>query len=62
MPRMSKKKRSEMDFFMNNKGRIEYNCLCRSCIYSCKQSHKAVVFCRKFSRREPKKRALIDCR
>ena len=41
MPRMSKKKRLEMNFFINAKGRIEYNRLCRACVNDCKQSHKA---------------------
>ncbi len=41
MPRMSKKKRLEMNFFINAKGRIEHNRLCRACVRTCKQSHKA---------------------
>ena len=49
MPRMSKRKKLEMSFFINNKGRIECNRLCRACVNACKQSHKAVVlFCRNF--------------
>ena len=43
MPRMSKKKRLEMSFFINASGRIEYNRLCKACANGCKQSHKAVI-------------------
>jgi len=54
MPRMSQKRRLEMSFFINDKGRIEYNSLCRACVNDCKQSHKAVVFCRKFKSKRSK--------
>jgi len=40
---MGKKKRLEMSFFINSKGRIEYNRLCKACVKDCKQSHKAAV-------------------
>ena len=53
MPRISKKKQLEESFFINQKGRIEFNRLCRACVNACKQSHKAVIlFCRNFKRRE----------
>ena len=43
MPRMSKKKRLEMTMFINSKGRIEYNRLCKACSRDCKQSHRAII-------------------
>lgn len=43
MPRMGKKKRLEMSFFINTHRRIEYNRLCKACLRDCKQSHKAVI-------------------
>jgi len=43
MSRMSKKKRLEMSMFINSKGRIEYNRLCKVCVHDCKQSHRAVI-------------------
>jgi len=49
MPRMGKKKRLEMGFFINSDGRIEYNKLCRACLNGCKQTHKALVItCRNY--------------
>ena len=53
MPRMSKKKRSEMSMFINSKGRIEHNRLCKTCAQDCKQSHKAVIIdCPKYVQRQ----------
>ena len=54
MPRMSKKRKEEWAFFLNDRGRIAYNALCRSgriaynalcrkCVYNCKQSFRAAV-------------------
>jgi len=43
MPSMSKKKRKEMEFFINDSNRIEHNKVCRACIHDCKQSHKTMV-------------------
>ena len=55
MPRMSQQRKLEMSFFINNKGRIEYNSLCRACVNACKQSHKAIIlFCRKFKSKRSK--------
>ena len=46
MPRMSNKKRLEMSFFINDKGRLEFNRQCRACLNACKQSFRViVVFC-----------------
>ena len=55
MPRMSKSKKLEWSFFLNDRGRMAYNTLCRRCIYNCKQSFRAVViecpfYCSKRSR------------
>ena len=43
MPRMSKKRRLEWAFFLNERNRITYNTLCRGCTHDCKQSFRAVV-------------------
>ena len=57
MPKMSKKKRLEMSMFINSKGRIEYNRLCKACAHDCKQSHKAIVIdCPKHTPRQKKSR------
>lgn len=43
MPRMAKKRKQELNFFLNDLGRINHNFLCRRCVRSCKQSFRAVV-------------------
>ncbi len=43
MPRMSKKRKVEWSFFLNDRNRITYNELCRNCIHDCKQSFRALV-------------------
>jgi hypothetical protein len=43
MPRMSKKRRLEWSFFLNDRNRITYNGLCRKCRNECKQSFRAVM-------------------
>ena len=43
MPRMSKKRKHELSFYLNNRGRVTYNELCRKCKHGCKQSFRAVV-------------------
>ena len=49
MPRMSKKKRLDMSLFINQKGRVEINRICRACKNGCKQSHKAqIIACRNY--------------
>ncbi len=46
MPRMSKKRRLELAYFLNDRNRITYNPQCRKCQKDCKQSFKAVlIFC-----------------
>ena len=49
MPRMSKKRKEEWSFFLNDKGRIAYSALCRQCARACKQSHRAIMIqCKKY--------------
>ena len=43
MPRMSKKRKKELAFFLNDRGRMAYNVLCRKCRNTCKQSFRAVI-------------------
>ena len=43
MPRMSKKLKKELAFFLNDRGRRSYNGLCRKCQHGCKQSFRAVI-------------------
>lgn len=43
MPRMSKSKKLEWSFFLNDRGRKAYNTLCRRCVHDCKQSFRTVV-------------------
>lgn len=40
---MSKKRKQEWAFFLNDRNRITYNDLCRKCVCECKQSHRALV-------------------
>lgn len=55
MPSMSKKKRKEMELFVNKQGRIEYNKICLACIHDCKQSHKSMVLmCSKYKSKRSK--------
>lgn len=49
MPKMSKKRRLEWAYFLNESNRITYNLLCRKCQKDCKQSFRAVlIFCPKY--------------
>ncbi len=43
MPRMSKKRKHELSLFLNERGRVEYNSLCRRCVHTCKQAYKVMV-------------------
>lgn len=43
MPRMSKKLKKELAFFLNDRGRRSYNELCRKCQHECKQGFRAVI-------------------
>ena len=44
MPRMSKKRKHELSFYLNDRGRVTYNELCRKCQHGCRQSFRAVFF------------------
>ncbi len=35
MPRMSKKRKYELSFYLNDRGRVTYNELCRKCQHGC---------------------------
>ena len=39
----TEQKKLEWSFFINNRGRITFNTLCRKCVHDCKQSFRAVV-------------------
>jgi len=53
---MSKKKKAENAFFLNEYGRISLNTLCRRCIHDCKQSKKAIVIeCANYTSKRAKK-------
>lgn len=43
MPRMPKKRKLELSFFLNERGRVTYNDLCRKCQRTCKQGFRAVI-------------------
>ena len=43
MSRMSKKRKHELSFHLNDRGRVTYNELCRKRQHGCKQSFRAVV-------------------
>lgn len=53
MPRMSKKRKQEWSFFLNDRNRITFNELCLKCINDCKQSFRVIVVqCPLFVRKE----------
>lgn len=50
MPRISKKRREENQFFLSDKNHMTYNELCRKCKNPCEQSFRAtVVECLKYA-------------
>jgi len=52
MPRMAKKVKEVMAFFISDKGRIRYCDKCRKCIHDCKQSFRAeILACPKYERK-----------
>lgn len=60
MPRMSKKRKKELTFFLNDRGRMAYNGLCRKCQHTCKQSFRAVVVdCPQYLSKRSKKKEEI---
>lgn len=57
MPRMSKKLKKELAFFLNDRGRRSYNELCRKCQNECKQSFRvAIIDCRRYLSKRAKRR------
>ena len=57
MPRMSKKDKEEWNYFLNERGRITYNELCRKCDRDCKQSLRAVIVqCPEYNSKRSKKK------
>ena len=57
MPRMSKKRKQELSFYLNDRGRVTYNKLCRKCQHGCKQSFRAVVVdCPRYLSKRTKRR------
>ena len=57
MPRMSKKRKYELSFYLNDRGRVTYNELCRKCQHECRQSFRAVVVdCPKYLSKRSKKK------
>lgn len=60
MPKLTKKKKAEWDFFIDPRtGRRTYNKLCLNCVNNCKQSHRSqVIACAKYrSKRQKLKKA-----
>lgn len=62
MPRMSKKLKKELAFFLNERGRRSYNELCRKCRNECRQSFRAVIIdCPRYrSKRSKRKKEETD--
>ena len=57
MPRMSKKRKKELAFFLNDRGRRSHNELCRRCQHGCKQSFRAVMIdCPRYQSKRAKRR------
>lgn len=57
MPRMSKKQKQELAFFLNSRGRKTYNDLCRKCQRDCRQSSRAVIVeCPRYLSKRSKRR------
>jgi len=55
MPKMNKKARDEMAFFIGANGRRQYNKLCMKCCHDCKQSFRAtIVCCKKYTSKRKK--------
>ncbi len=49
MPRMSKREKEEWQFFLNDRGRLQYSEKCAGCSHECKQSFRAeIVSCSKY--------------
>lgn len=56
MPPMTKKRKEEWSFFLNNRNRITYHELCRRCTLICKQSFRAeIIECPNYYSKRSKK-------
>ena len=56
MPRMSKKRKLEWGFFLNERNRMAYHQVCRMCAHECKQSCRAVLIaCPKYVSKRSKR-------
>lgn len=61
MPRIPKKRKLELSFFLNERGRVTYNDLCRKCQRTCKQSFRAVIVdCPHYLSKRSKRKAKED--
>ena len=57
MPRMPKKLKKELAFFLNDRERRSYNELCRKCQHECKQGFRAVIIdCPRYLSKRTKRR------
>ena len=56
MPRLSKKYKQEMAFYLDERNRIRYNDLCKKCEKECKQSFRAIIVDCPFERKSRKKK------
>ena len=57
----SKKRKLELSFFLNDRGRVTYNDLCRKCQHECKQSFRAVVIdCPRYLSKRAKRKEKTD--
>ena len=56
MPKLSKKEKNLLGFFLDPKtGKRRYNDLCRRCVHACKQSFRStVVACQRYVSRNSK--------
>lgn len=56
MPPMTKKRKEEWSFFLNERNRITYHELCRRCVYICKQSFRVeIIECPNYYSKRSKK-------
>lgn len=56
MPPMTKKRKKEWSFFLNERNRITYQILCRRCMHICKQSFRAeIIECPNYYSKRSKK-------
>lgn len=56
MPRMSKKRKLEWGFFLNERNRMTYHPVCRRRAYECRQSYRAVLIaCPKYVSKRSKR-------